>query len=47
MLKKSEKDSSQTVIEACNRKADVVFSFIILKLYSSLIFVENLPNQNI
>ena len=47
MLKKSENDSSQTVIEACNRKADVVFSFIILKLYSSLIFVENLPDQNI
>ena len=47
MQKKSEKDSSQTVIEACNGKADVVFSFIILKLYSSLIFVENLLDQNI
>ena len=39
--------SSLTVIEACNRKADIVFSFIILKLYFSLIFVENLPDQNI
>ena len=47
MLKKMKTYSSPTFIEACNRKADIVFSFIILKLYSSLIFVENLPDQNI
>ena len=51
MLKKKKQTkkrySSLTVIQACNRDTDIVFSFIILKLYSSLIFVENLPDQNI
>ena len=47
LKKKRVKISFLTVIQACNRDTDVVFSFIILKFYSRLIFVENLPDQNI
>ena len=46
-LKKRVKISFLTIIQACNKDTDVVFSFIILKFYSRLIFVENLPDQNI